>query len=313
MAGLVSFLGKHCGNDNELIVSESRFDQAGHFAIGAIQGISTYNVNGSTLYVSPVRNNVQTTITTALGRQVLHAPSDIENDWIGFSTLGHVVIAKSITFSRLGMATLVPFEIVGTFKDTSGSVRGIGIVVGNDYTGNRSYGAGVHNQDISRNNFLFPDISTQHERHVGSVIALLDQFYAAMATRANRPSQWRPTTWDIKELFRVIGGFDEDGRPLTFSNRDATCGGLIYIKKVLHSSAKGICQDLSWNPATTSTATGYASAYNAWLYVHDYDNMNLVLETINDLMHDNLAVDSITGVWKVPDDVDRQLAATFEQ
>ena len=309
MAGLVNFLAKNCSKDHEPVVSESRFDRAGHYAVSAIQGISTYDIGGSTLYMSPVHNNRATSVMTALGRKTLHAPADIENDWIGFANLPHNVIAKAVTFSRLGQPTLLPFEMVGTFVDSDGGFRGVGIVVTNNYQGNPSYGAGVHNQDIK--DLLFPSIEHQHEHNMKIIMDVLNLFYDTLASRSGKASPWRPDAWDANELFRVIGGFDEEGRHLDYANRDATCGGLIYIKKVLHSSGKSFCNDIGWNPATASTCTGYSSAYNAWLYKNDYDNMAAVLETISFLLGTNINADSVAGIWKAPDDAARQQAAAF--
>ena len=311
MAGIVQFLAKNCSKDHQPVVSESRFDRAGHYAVSAIQGVATYDINGSTLYMSPVRNNTATSVQTALGRKTLHAPADIENDWIGFANLPHNIIAKAITFSRLGQPTILPIEMVGTFEDSEGGFRGVGIVVTDNYQGNPSYGTGVHNQDIK--DLLFPSIDSQLERHVDTVIGILNVFYNTLASRTGKASPWRPDTWDINELFRVIGGFDEEGRHLDYANRDAACGGLIYIKKVLHSSGKSFCNDIGWTPAPASTSTGYSSAYNAWLYTNDYDNMAAVLETISFLLGTNIDADSVAGIWTAPDVMARQTASTFQQ
>ena len=191
MAGLVNFLAKNCSKDHEPVVSESRFDRAGHYAVSAIQGISTYDIGGSTLYMSPVHNNRATSVMTALGRKTLHAPADIENDWIGFANLPHNVIAKAVTFSRLGQPTLLPFEMVGTFADSDGGFRGVGIVVTNNYQGNPSYGAGVHNQDIK--DLLFPSIEHQHEHNMKIIMDVLNLFYDTLASRSGKASPWRRT------------------------------------------------------------------------------------------------------------------------
>ena len=315
MAGLLRFLNRNAGNDHVKVDTGSSIDVPGHFVLVALIGVRSYNDNGSsTVFASPLRNTMPQMVSSPIGQRTLHAPIDIRADFIGFCSLAKNIVAKSVTLGRLGLPTVMAAEVVGTFQ-TEEEQRGVVICLTPDYNGQPSFGADVHNVPFALTDLPILSIDVQHGSHQNTVFQLLDSFYKALETRSGGAGvNWRPSLWDINEVYKVIGGFDASGANMSYVARDTCCAGSVFLKKCLHRCGKGICSDIGWAaPGTSPANVSYGNAYGAYLYVNDYDNAANVVLALNDLLPNaNITAEILGPIWKEPSADDRTVAASFD-